>query len=376
MLRGRGLRVKAISYVETILYLLGGSAPDAEPAWIGGGFGGVMRQIPEKRDVAPGQTGGGKASLMEVVRSRIRAKHYSLRTEQAYMGWIRQFILANGRRHPRQLGGAEVEAFLTRLATERNVAASTQNQALSALLFLYREVLRVDLPWMASILRAKRPRRLPTVLSVDEARKLLSMMDGRTWLMASLLYGTGMRLMECLRLRVKDVDFARNEILIRNGKGGKDRRTMLPRALEEPLRREIQRARVLHAQDLAEGLGETPLPDALSRKYPGAGREFGWQFVFPADRRSVDPRGGGLHRHHVDDAVLARALKFARAQAGIQKLLSAHTLRHSFATHLLEAGYDIRTIQELLGHKDVATTQVYTHVLNRGGRGVRSPLDG
>lgn len=376
MLRGWGLRVKAISYVETILYLLGGSAPDAEPAWIGGGFGGVMREIPEKRDVAPGQTVGGKASLMEVVRSRIRAKHYSLRTEQAYLGWIRQFILANGRRHPRQLGGAEVEAFLTRLATERNVAASTQNQALSALLFLYREVLRVDLPWMASILRAKRPRRLPTVLSVDEARKLLSMMDGRTWLMASLLYGTGMRLMECLRLRVKDVDFARNEILIRNGKGGKDRRTMLPRALEEPLRREIQRARVLHAQDLAEGLGETPLPDALSRKYPGAGREFGWQFVFPADRRSVNPRGGGLHRHHVDDAVLARALKFARAQAGIQKLLSAHTLRHSFATHLLEAGYDIRTIQELLGHKDVATTQVYTHVLNRGGRGVRSPLDG
>lgn len=376
MLRGRGLQVKAISYVETILYLLGGSAPDAEPAWIGGGFGGVMREIPEKRDVAPGQTVGGKASLMEVVRSRIRAKHYSLRTEQAYLGWIRQFILANGRRHPRQLGGAEVEAFLTRLATERNVAASTQNQALSALLFLYREVLRVDLPWMASILRAKRPRRLPTVLSVDEARKLLSMMDGRTWLMASLLYGTGMRLMECLRLRVKDVDFARNEILIRNGKGGKDRRTMLPRALEEPLRREIQRARVLHAQDLAEGLGETPLPDALSRKYPGAGREFGWQFVFPADRRSVDPRGGGLHRHHVDDAVLARALKVARAQAGIQKLLSAHTLRHSFATHLLEAGYDIRTIQELLGHKDVATTQVYTHVLNRGGRGVRSPLDG
>lgn len=335
-----------------------------------------MREIPEKRDVAPGQTVGGKASLMEVVRSRIRAKHYSLRTEQAYLGWIRQFILANGRRHPRQLGGAEVEAFLTRLATERNVAASTQNQALSALLFLYREVLRVDLPWMASILRAKRPRRLPTVLSVDEARKLLSMMDGRTWLMASLLYGTGMRLMECLRLRVKDVDFARNEILIRNGKGSKDRRTMLPRALEEPLRREIQRARVLHAQDLAEGLGETPLPDALSRKYPGAGREFGWQFVFPADRRSVDPRGGGLHRHHVDDAVLARALKVARAQAGIQKLLSAHTLRHSFATHLLEAGYDIRTIQELLGHKDVATTQVYTHVLNRGGRGVRSPLDG
>ncbi len=313
---------------------------------------------------------------MEVVRSRIRAKHYSLRTEQAYLGWIRRFILANERRHPRELGGVEVEGFLSRLATEGNVAASTQNQALSALLFLYREVLRVDLPWMASVLRAKRPLRLPTVLSVDEVRRLLSMMEGRTWLMASLLYGTGMRLMECLRLRVKDVDFARNEILIRNGKGGKDRRTMLPRALEGPLQREIERTRVLHAQDIADGFGDTPLPDALSRKYPGAGREFGWQFVFPAERRSVDPRGGRIHRHHVDDAVLARALKHARARAGIEKLLSAHTLRHSFATHLLEAGYDIRTIQELLGHKDVATTQIYTHVLNRGGRGVRSPLDG
>ncbi len=335
-----------------------------------------MGRMPEKRGVAGGEAGEGKVRLMEVVRRRIRARHYSLRTEQAYLGWIRRFILANGRRHPRELGGAEVEAFLSRLATERSVAASTQNQALSALLFLYREVLRVDLPWMASVLRAKRPRRLPTVLSVEEVRRLLSMMQGRTWLMASLLYGTGMRLMECLRLRVKDVDFARNEILIRNGKGGKDRRTMLPRSLEGPLRREIERARVLHLRDLAEGFGETPLPDALSRKYPGAGREFGWQFVFPAERRAVDPRGGGVHRHHVDDAVLARALKHARAQAGIEKLLSAHTLRHSFATHLLEAGYDIRTIQELLGHKDVATTQIYTHVLNRGGRGVRSPLDG
>lgn len=317
-----------------------------------------------------------KVRLMEVVRGRIRARHYSLRTEQAYLGWIRQFILSNGRRHPCELGGAEVEAFLSRLATERQVAASTQNQALSALLFLYREVLRVELPWMDSVLRAKRPRRLPTVLTVEEVRRLLAMMEGRTWLMASLLYGTGMRLMECLRLRVKDVDFARNEILIRDGKGAKDRRTMLPRLLEEPLSRQIERARLLHRQDLAEGCGETPLPYALARKYPDAGRDFGWQFVFPADRRSRDPRGGGEHRHHVDDAVLARALKRARARAGIDKLLSAHTLRHSFATHLLESGYDIRTIQELLGHEDVATTQIYTHVLNLGGRGVRSPLDG
>lgn len=328
-----------------------------------------------KRGVAQGVEGGPKVRLMDEVRARIRARHYSLRTEQAYVGWIRQFILANGMRHPRTLGGPEVEAFLTRLAVERRVAASTQNQALSALLFLYREVLGIQLPWMEAVVRAKRPRRLPSVLSVAEVRRLLAMLEGRAWLMASLLYGTGMRLMECLRLRVKDVDFARGEILVRDGKGGKDRRTVLPRTLEEPLRREIERARVLHARDLAEGFGATVLPHALARKYPDAARDFGWQFVFPAQQRSQDPRGGGMHRHHVDDAVLARALKRARARAGLHKPLSAHTLRHSFATHLLEAGYDLRTIQELLGHKDVATTQIYTHVLNRGGRGVRSPLD-
>lgn len=313
--------------------------------------------------------------LMQDVRRKLHAKRYSLRTEQAYLGWIRRFILASGNRHPRGLGGVEVEDFLTGLAIRGRVAASTQNQALSALLFLYREVLLVDLPWMDSVLRAKRTRRLPTVLSLEEARRLLSMLDGRPWLMASLLYGTGMRLMECLRLRVKDVDFSRSEILVRNGKGAKDRRTMLPRALEEPLRHEIERARVLHSRDLSEGFGETPLPYSLATKYPNAAKEFGWQFVFPSAQRSVDPRTGRVHRHHVDDAVLSRALKHARTQAGIEKLLSAHTLRHSFATHLLEAGYDIRTIQELLGHKDVATTQIYTHVLNRGGRGVRSPLD-
>jgi integron integrase len=334
-----------------------------------------MQELPEKWDVARGAEGTGKPGLFHAVRNKIRAKHFSLRTEQAYLGWIRRFIEANGRRHPRGLGGAEVEAFLTQLAVRDRVAASTQNQALSALLFLYREVLGVELPWMEAIVRAKRPRRLPTVLSVEEVRKLLSMLDGRVWLMASLLYGTGMRLMECLRLRVKDVDFVRGAIVVRNGKGGKDRLTVLPRTLEEALRREIERARVLHLRDLAGGFGETLLPDALSRKYPGAGREFGWQFVFPAEQRSVDPRGGGIRRHHVDDAVLARALKRARAQAGIDKPLSAHTLRHSFATHLLEAGYDIRTIQELLGHKDVATTQIYTHVLNRGAHAVLSPLD-
>jgi len=316
-----------------------------------------------------------KPRLMDEVRRRLRVKHYSVRTEKAYVGWIRRFILANGKRHPREMGAPEVEAFLTRLAVEGDVAASTQNQALSALLFLYREVLGIDLPWLEQVTRAKRPKRLPTVLSQDEARSLLAHMEGRPWLVASLLYGTGMRLMECLRLRVKDVDFGRQEVLIRDGKGGKDRRTVLPHALTSPLEREVERARALHERDLAEGLGETWLPHALARKYPNAAHEFGWQYVFPSQRRSVDPRSGVERRHHLDEAVLARALKRAARQAGIHKPISAHVLRHSFATHLLEAGYDLRTIQELLGHKDVATTQIYTHVLNRGGHGVVSPLD-
>lgn len=313
--------------------------------------------------------------LMNEVRRRLRLKHCSLRTEQAYTGWIRRFILANGKQHPRDLGAAEVERFLSWLAVEREVAASTQNQALSALLFLYREVLGVDLPWLQQVVRAKRPRRLPTVLSREEVSRLLAGMEGRPWLIASLLYGSGMRLMECLRLRVKDIDFSRGEILVREGKGGKDRRTVLPRALIEPLQREIDRARSLHGHDLAAGFGETRLPHALSRKYPRAGRDFAWQFVFASARRSRDPFDGRERRHHFDDAILARALRHARAFAGITKPVGAHTLRHSFATHLLEGGYDLRTIQELLGHKDVSTTQIYTHVLNRGGRGVLSPLD-
>jgi len=324
-------------------------------------------------------TGAGaaarKPTLFAEVRRRMRLKHYSLATERIYVQWMRRFIFANGRRHPRELGGEEVERFLSRLATDGDVAASTQNQALSALLFLYREVLRIDLPWMENVVRAKRPRRVPVVLAHDEVTRLLAAMDGRTWLLASLLYGTGMRLMECLRLRVKDVDFARNEIAVRDGKGGKDRRTMLPRALVEPLQREIERARQLHASDLAAGFGETRLPHALARKYPRAAREFAWQFVFASAQRSRDPLDGNERRHHFDDAMLSRALKRARSIAGIVKPVSAHTLRHSFATHLLEAGYDLRTIQELLGHKDVATTQIYTHVLNRGGQGVVSPLD-
>jgi len=313
--------------------------------------------------------------LMDQVRARMRVKHYSVRTERAYAGWIRRFILANGRRHPSGLGGPEVEAFLTLLATRGHVAPGTQNQALAALLFLYREVLGVELPWMENVIRAKRPRRLPVVLSAVEVRRLLAAMDGQVWLMASLLYGTGMRLMECLRLRVKDVDFARSEILVREGKGGKDRRVPLPRRLRDPLAAAVERVAVVHAADLARGLGDVWLPTALARKYPGAGREAGWQYLFPSQALSHDPRAGGLRRHHVDDSVLQRAVRSARLRAGIAKPATCHTLRHSFATHLLEAGYDIRTVQELLGHKDLSTTQIYTHVLGRGASAVRSPLD-
>ena len=338
-----------------------------------GGFGTV--DIAGDGSVAQEGAEARKPRLLEQVRRRLRAKHYSLRTEQAYLYWIRRFIIANGKRHPRLMGAPEVEAFLSHLANEGKVSASTQNQALSAVLFLYRQVLGIELPWMENVTRAKRPRRLPAVLSVAEVQDVLARMEGRPWLIASLLYGTGLRLMECLRLRVQDVDFRRNEILVRAGKGGKDRRTMLPRSLVEALQREIERARVLHQADLAVGCGVASLPHALARKYPSAPREFAWQYVFPSVQRSIDPRDGVERRHHFDDGVLSRALKSACRKAGIEKPVSAHTLRHSFATHLLEAGYDIRTIQELLGHKDVATTQIYTHVLNRGGGGVLSPLD-
>ncbi|HET6803929.1 MAG TPA: integron integrase [Frateuria sp.] len=318
---------------------------------------------------------GRPPRLLDEVRRVLRVKHYSLRTEQAYVGWIRRFILANGKRHPRDMGAAEVEAFLSGLAVQGRVSPNTQNQALSALLFLYRDVLAVELPWLDGVVRAKRPQRVPTVLSREEVVRVLAQMDGRPWLLASLLYGTGMRLMEALRLRVKDVDFDRGEITVRDGKGAKDRHTMLPRTLVEPMRREIARAGQMHAYDLAEGFGAVWLPHALARKYPGAAREPGWQYVFPSPKRSRDPRDGTERRHHFDDAVLSRSLKRACRAAAVLKPVSAHTLRHSFATHLLEAGQDIRTVQELLGHKDVATTQIYTHVLNRGGLAVVSPLD-
>lgn len=306
------------------------------------------------------------SALVEEVRGVLRARHYSARTETAYLGWIKRFILANRLRHPSEMGQREVEAFLTRLAVEGQVASSTQNQALSALLFLYRDVMRLRLDWMEEVVRAKRSRKLPVVLAREEVRMLLAQLDGRAWLLSSVLYGTGMRLMECLRLRVKDVDFARGEITVRDGKGGKDRRTVLPRSLVEPLQVEVERVRLLHASDMACGFGAVWLPHALARKYANGPRELGWQYVFPALRRSLDPRDDVERRHHVDPEFLSRALKQARLRAAIAKPVTAHTLRHSFATHLLEAGYDIRTIQELLGHKDVATTQIYTHVLNRG----------
>ncbi|WP_166771565.1 integron integrase [Xanthomonas arboricola] len=320
-------------------------------------------------------SGRRPARLLDRVRDRLQRLGRAKRTEDAYVGWIRRFILANDKRHPETMGVREVEAFLTMLAARDGVAPSTQNQALAALLFLYREVLGRDLPWMDEIRRAKRPRRLPTVLSEVEVMAVLAQMEGRHALMAALLYGTGMRLMECVRLRIKDVDVARNEIVVRDGKGGKDRRTLLPQSLRDALQLQLDEAKRVHARDLQVGAGEVWLPHALLRKYPNAAREPGWQYLFPAPRRNVDPRGGAVRRHHVDEKGLQRAVKAACRQAGLDKPASCHTLRHSFATHLLEAGYDIRTVQELLGHKDVATTQLYTHVLGRGASAVRSPLD-
>lgn len=314
--------------------------------------------------------------LLELLRSRIRFKHYSSRTEQAYVLWVKQYIYYHGKRHPAELGKEAVEAFLSSLAVDRNVAAATQNQALSALLLLYREVLGVDLPWLTEVTRAKKAARLPTVLTRDEVRMLLGALDEPNMdLIVRLLYGTGMRLLECLRLRVKDVDFARNEILVREGKGNKDRVTMLPSSLAGRLQAHLKLVKAQHESDLAAGYGEVWLPHALAKKYPNAPRTWGWQYVFPALGLSVDPRSGVTRRHHVEDKRVQRAVKNAAARARIVKPVTPHTLRHSFATHLLEGGYDIRTVQELLGHSDVSTTMIYTHVLNKGGRGVVSPLD-
>jgi integron integrase len=328
-----------------------------------------MPTNPSSANVAP------PPRLLEQVRARIRFKHYSIRTEQAYLDWIRRFIRHFDKRHPREMGAEEVQAFLSHLAVAGNVTASTQNQAKSALLFLYKEVLGADLPWLDKIESAKTSKRLPVVLTRAEVGEVLSRLEGTHGLIAQLLYGTGARVMEALRLRVKDVDFARNEILVRDGKGAKDRVTMLPASLVPALLKHLERVRALHRCDLAQGYGEVYLPYALDRKYPTAGREWGWQYVFPAAGLSVDPRSGTVRRHHIQDQAVQRAIRQAVRESEIAKPATPHTLRHSFATHLLEAGYDIRTVQELLGHSDVSTTMIYTHVLNRGGRGVASPLD-
>ena len=313
--------------------------------------------------------------MLDTLRQAIRVRHYSIRTEDTYVDWVRRFILFHGKRHPRDLGATDVSAFLTHLAVDRGVAPSTQNQAKSALLFLYREVLQLELPWLDEVIAAKVHRRLPVVLTPSETRALLHELSGTMGLICSLLYGTGMRVLEGLRLRVKDVGFERREILVRDGKGGKDRVTVLPENLILPLQQQLSKAKALHDKDLADGFGQVWLPDALSVKYVGAPRTWGWQWVFPSAVRSTDPRSGMVRRHHLNATSIQKPVAGAARRAGIVKPCSPHILRHAFATHLLQAGYDIRTVQELLGHSDVSTTMIYTHVLNRGGRGVRSPFD-
>jgi integron integrase len=322
-----------------------------------------------------GPAGSPPPRLLDDLRREVRIRHYSLRTEESYVDWVRRYILFHDKRHPADMGIREVEGFLSNLALERRVSASTQNQAKSALLFLYKRVLGVELPWLNEVVQAKAARRLPVVLSSGEVRLLLDQMHGTTGLFARLLYGSGMRLLEGLRLRVKDLDFERYEISVRQGKGGKDRVTMLPESLENSLRRHLEKIRLLHEKDLAEGYGRVYLPDALAEKFPGADRAWGWQWVFPSTTRSQDPRTGVMRRHHLIPESIQRAVREAARRAELVKPITPHVLRHSFATNLLYAGYDIRTVQELLGHKDLETTMIYTHVLNRGGRGVTSPLD-
>lgn len=315
------------------------------------------------------------ARLLDQVREAVRLRHYSIRTEQAYVQWIVRFLRFHSLRHPLEMGAREVTQYLSHLATTGNVAAATQQQALSALLFLYKVVLGQDLPWLNDLVRPKKPARLPVVLNIDEVQRLFLAMRGTSALMAQLLYGTGMRLLECLRLRIKDIDFTRREIVVREGKGNKDRVTVLPSSLIQPLQVQLEAANALFLQDRRANRAGVYLPQALERKYPEAGKSWGWFWVFPAAGLSIDPRSGIERRHHAQEKPLQRALKKAVAEAGISKPASVHTLRHSFATHLLQNGYDIRTVQELLGHSDVSTTMIYTHVLNRGGRGVVSPAD-
>lgn len=316
-----------------------------------------------------------KPKLLDQVRNAIRSRHYSYMTEKAYVHWIKRFIFFHNKRHPAEMGEVEIGRFLSSLATDGHVSASTQNQALNALLFLYKEVLNKPIGFVDGVVRAKRPHRLPVVLTRPEVRSILGSLNGSDWIMAMLLYGAGLRLMECLRLRVKDIDIASNQIVVRAGKGDKDRHTMLPAAVKEPLGKHLELMKRLHQRDLEQGLGRVALPNALERKYPNAGKEWGWQWVFPATSHYADRITGEKRRHHLHESVLQKAVKEAVRQSGVNKPASPHTFRHSFATHLLEDGYDIRTVQELLGHRDVSTTMIYTHVLNRGGKGVFSPAD-
>lgn len=316
-----------------------------------------------------------KPRLLDRLRDKIRFKHYSIRTEKAYLDWNKRFILFHNKKHPRTMGKQEVEQFLTYLAVNGRVASSTQNQALSAILFMYKEVLKIELPWLDGVTRAKRPEKLPLVFSKKEIHTLLAHLDGIYWIMAHLLYGAGLRLMECLRLRVKDIDFDMNQITVRDGKGKKDRVTMLPEIVKLHLQKHLEKVKIIHKRDLSDGYGEVYLPFALERKYPRANKEWGWQYAFPSGKRSLDPRSNKTRRHHINEQSLQRTVKKAIRTAKLVKPGSCHTLRHSFATHLLEAGYDIRTVQELLGHKDIRTTMIYTHVLNKGGQGVISQSD-
>jgi integron integrase len=313
--------------------------------------------------------------LLDQVTDALRTKHYSLRTEKTYVDWIRRYILFHNKRHPREMGAAEVQAFITHLATQANVAASTQNQALSAVTFLYRHVLHTELEFPANTIRPEKSRHMPVVLTPQETQAVISRMTAVTKLMAKILYGSGLRLMECMRLRVKDIDFGSHQIVVRDGKGEKDRVTILPDSIIEDLKTQLLVAKAFHEKDLKEGFGETSLPYALERKYRSASKEWLWQYIFPASIRSIDPVSKREKRHHLDASVLQKAVKQAAKLAKIDKQVTPHTFRHSFATHLLQNGYDIRTVQELLGHKDVKTTMIYTHVLQRGGLAVKSPLD-
>lgn len=316
-----------------------------------------------------------KPKLLDIVRDRLRAKHYSYRTEQQYVEWIRRFILHNNKRHPADMSAPEVERYLTHLAVERRVSASTQNQALAAILFLYRQVLEVDLPWLENVVRARMPQHVPVVLSRREVQALIAALDGVFHLIAQLLYGSGLRVMEALRLRVKDIDFEYSQLTVRDGKGQKDRVTVLSDGAAIPLRAHLQAVRALHLHAIERGYGGVELPYALAQKYPHAHSEWGWQYVFPSARPSLDPRSGVLRRHHIHERSVQRAVREAARRIGVSKPVGPHTLRHCFATHLLERGYDIRTVQELMGHSDVRTTQIYTHVMKKGAGAVKSPLD-